>query len=595
MVKRGLQVWLPVIGPLLLLLVCRPRVEAQKKDNARVMGLVELYGISASIIYGEEDELAANLLLELLKPHLTDIKTLPAKGSKARRDDLIIYVGSFDKNPPSAKAFKSLGYSLNWDALTEGSFLLKTFRKEGKTIIFVTGKDWLGTLYAVQDLKNYYLRIEMGRVLLNELNLAERAQLKYRLFRVLNSPTNWKTAEPSSSSNAEVAGSPKPDSSFGQLKAIVDYMSARRLNGLTLWGFPGGPDGGVAGAQGFCRYANERGVRVLPRIGLTGSEGLFSEGDHAFNLRTWAKAHPELCAVDKSGAFRAGMLCPEKIQNRQRYREGLQWLFQNVRVGGVSLELEPFFVCHSEDCKQARKTMGGSDPDYSKDLARFAAFVAEEVHKLDPKAWIIYASGTGFDVDSIQTSAAGAMPLGQPAAFPPEFVQKIPEFAVVQWELAPMLKAGIWPSPFKASGKHSIGLLSFGGGPMATRPEIYWRRMEDVTHHTISSNLEGLATSGERAPDNPATELNYLIFSELAFNPAADLDEFFRFKLSRFYGGEDAARRLSKILQLLENETGMLAANYEEALRLAKEGVALSDRNGKERWTRLIEYIQALK
>jgi hypothetical protein len=130
---------------------------------------------------------------------------------------------------------------------------------------------------------------------------------------------------------------------------------------------------------------------------------------------------------------------------------------------------------------------------------------------------------------------------------------------------------------------------------MATRPEIYWRRMEDVTHHTISSNLEGLATSGERAPDNPATELNYLIFSELAFNPAADLDEFFRFKLSRFYGGEDAARRLSKILQLLENETGMLAANYEEALRLAKEGVALSDRNGKERWTRLIEYIQALK
>ena len=119
--------------------------------------------------------------------------------------------------------------------------------------------------------------------------------------------------------------------------------------------------------------------------------------------------------------------------------------------------------------------------------------------------------------------------------------------------------------------------------------------MEDVTHHTISSNLEGLATPGERAPDNPATELNYLIFSELAFNPAADLDEFFRFKISRLYGGEDAARRLSKILQLLEDETGMLASNHEEALRLAKQAAALSDRNGKERWTRLIEYIQSLK
>ena len=203
MSRHGLRVGPTVTGLFLILFVGRPGVEAQKKDNARVMGLVELYGISASIIYGEEDEFAANLLLEFLKPHLAGIKTFPAKGSKARRDDLVIYVGSFDKNIPSAKAFKSLGYSLNWDALTEGSFLLKTFRKEGKTTIFVTGKDWLGTLYAAHDLKNYYLRIEMGRVLLNELNLAERAQLKYRWFRLSSNPVNWQTLEAGASLNAE--------------------------------------------------------------------------------------------------------------------------------------------------------------------------------------------------------------------------------------------------------------------------------------------------------------------------------------------------------------------------------------------------------
>jgi hypothetical protein len=39
----------------------------------------------------------------------------------------------------------------------------------------------------------------------------------------------------------------------------------------------------------------------------------------------------------------------------------------------------------------------------------------------------------------------------------------------------------------------------------------------------------------------------------------------------------------------------MLASNYDEALGLAKQTAAVSDRNGKERWTRLIEYIQALK
>lgn len=598
MMKGVLQTHLKLIAQAALLIwfTSAPLIAAQKgapkKEAGRVMGLLELYGISASIIYGEEDEFAANLLLEFLKPHLTGIKTIPARGTKARNDDLVIYVGSFDKNSPGAKTFKSLGYSLNWDALTEGSFLLKTFRKEGKTTIFVTGKDWLGTLYATQDLKNYYLRIEMGRVLLNELNLAERAQLKYRWFRVLNRSANWQTVDTDSSSGAD---SLKPDTYQGHFKSIVDYMSARRLNGLTLWGFPGGQEGSFVTAQELCTYALQRGVRILPRIGLTGSEGLFSEGSHAFNLDAWAKAHPELCAVNKDGSFRAGTLCPEKMENRQRYRDGLQWLFQNFRVGGVSLELEPFFVCYSEDCKKARQTMGGSDPEYSKDLARFAGFVSDEVRKLDPKAWVAYTTGTGFDVESIQTSAAGSMPPGERAAFPPEYIRRIPEFALAQWELVPMVKAGIWPSPFKASGKHGLGLLRWGAEPTSTVQEIYWKRMEEITHHTIASNLEGLVTDAQRLPDNPAADLNYLIFSELAFNPAANLDEFFRFKLSRLYGGEEASRRLSKILALLEDETGMLPANYDEALRLAKQSAELSDRNGKERWARLVQYVQSLK
>ncbi|MCI0621391.1 MAG: hypothetical protein L0387_06940 [Acidobacteria bacterium] len=588
---------------LILLALAAPLLLAQKKENARVMGLVELYGITASIVYGEEDEFAANLLLEFLKPHLKGIKTIPAKGSKPRNDDLVIYVGNFEANPPSAKTFKSLGYSLNWDALTEGSFLLKTFRKEGKTTVFVTGKDRLGTLYATHDLKNYYLRVEMGRVLLNELNLAERAQLKYRWFRNWDYRTNWELAGAGSGSGSESADPAKPDpyrntpdAYLRDLKKTVDVMSERRLNGLTLWGFLRDSHGGVAAAQELCRYAAERGVRILPGIGVTGYGGIFSEGDHAFNFNAWTKAHPELRAVDRAGNFLDGTLCLEKPQNRQWYREGLQWLYQNFRIGGISLELGPSFVCHSEDCKKARQAMGGNDPDYSKDLARLTGFVAEEVRKLDPKSWVSYLTGTGFDVESIQTSARGAMPVGQgAAAFPPEFIQRIPEFALAQWELEPMLKAGSWPSPFKAPGKHGLGLLRWGTAAAKSQHELYWKRVEAVAHQAISSNLEGLAMYGELSPDRPNIELSYLIFSELAFNPAADLDEFFRFRVSRLYGGEEPARRLMKIVQLLEDETGMLPANYDEALRLARQAAEVSDRSGKERWNRLIQYVEKLK
>src|SRR5438093_1102560 len=137
------------IGALILLWV--GTTFSQEKNNGQVMGLVELYGSSAIILYGEEDKYAAELLLAALQPNLRNVKVAPAKGQKLSKEDLVVYVGSFKSNPLAQHAFKSLGYSLKWEAMTDGSFLLKTFRKSGKTTIFATGKDRSGTLYAIND------------------------------------------------------------------------------------------------------------------------------------------------------------------------------------------------------------------------------------------------------------------------------------------------------------------------------------------------------------------------------------------------------------------------------------------------------------
>jgi hypothetical protein len=579
------------------------RQGSQNKENSRVMGLVELYGVTSSIMYGEEDEFAANVLLDFLKPHLKSIKTVPAKDNKPRRDDLVIYVGSFQSNLAGAKTFKSLGYSLNWETLTEGSFMLKTFRKEGKTTVFVTGKDKLGTLYAAYDLKNYYLRVEMGRVLLNELNLVERAHLKYRWFRNWDNRTNWDLSDGDHPLMTELAVAARPnpylsspEAYLRDLKKAVDFMSEHRLNGLLLWGFLRDSHGGVPVAQELCQYALERGVRILPGIGLGGFGGFFYEGDHPYNLATWVKAQPELRAVDEKGNFRDHTLCPEKPENRQWYREGLQWLYQNFRIGGINLETGGFFVCCCADCKKARQAMGGNDPEHFKDMARMVTFIAEEAKKLDPNTWISYSPLTGFDLESIKSPSGPDAPGWQESVpYPPEFIHRIPEFAICQWDLTPMLRNRVWPSPFKAPAKHDSGFLRWGNVATKTGGDLYWKRLEEVTDHAISSNLEGLTIYGELSPENPNVELNYLRFSEFAFNPAADLEEFFRFKLSRLYGGEEAAKKLMKILDLIENETGLLTANADEAIILARQGVESSERSSKERWERLTRYLEGLK
>jgi hypothetical protein len=492
---------------------------------------------------------------------------------------------------------------LKWESLSEESFVLKTFRKEGKTTIFVAGKNRLGTLYAAQDLKNYYLRVEMGRVLLNELNLVERAQLKHRWFRIWDSRANWDLTDSDHQFAQDWAGptltQPYLNSSGAYLrdmKKTVDFMSEHRLNGLVIWGFLRDAHGGVAAAQELCTYAQERGVRIMPGIGLSGYGGFFYDGNHQFNMAAWTKAHPELRAIDEKGNYRDQTICPEKPPNRQWLQEGLRWMYQNFRIGGISLDPGEFFVCYCNDCKKARVAQGGSDADFFKDAARVVTFMTAEAQKLDPKTWVAYETHTGFDFESIQgASPAGSSVHAATRPYPPEFVQHVPEFAVCQWDLTRMLKERAWPSPFKSPAKHGMGLLTWGSAPGNSGKELFWKRMEEVTHHAYSSNLEGLAMYGELSPENPNIELNYLMFSELAFNPASELPAFFRFKIARLYGGEEPAKKLMKVLDLLEDETGMLSSNVDEASRLARTAAEQSDRSGKERWTKLVSYIDGLK
>ncbi len=583
-------------GIIVLFILCSPFVlnAAQRGENPRVSGLVEIYGLSSSIVYGEEDSFAANLLLDFLKPHLKSMKAVPVKGDKPRKDDLVIYVGSFKSNPMSREAFQSLGYHFNWEALPEGSFLLKTFRKAGRTTIFVTGKDSTGTLYAANDLKTYYLHLDLGRDFLNELQLVERAQLKYRWVRNWDSLPDWNMTHASRADKSL----DNPDTRMSDLKGTIDFMSEHRLNGLISGRFPQDLSGGIAAAQEICRYAMERGVRILPRITLAKHRGFFYAGDDKFNIAAWTKAHPELRAVDRQGGFRDFTLCPEKPENRAWLREGLQWLYQNFKIGGISLELGDLFVCFSEDCKTARSSMGGNDPDYYKDMARIVKFVAEEAHQLDPNSWISYFTGTGFDFDSVKdlvsAPASSAESVVSPS-FPPEFIKTIPEYAICQWDLTSMVKNKAWPSPFKASAKHNVGVLRFGGVSAGSKNELYFKRIEEITHHAISSNLEGLGIDGEASLEQPSPELGYLAFSALSFNPAADMNEFFRFKVSRLYGGEAPAKKLLQILDLLEDEKGITLNNLPEALRLATDGLGLANRDGKERWTRLIHYLEKVR
>jgi hypothetical protein len=67
---------------------------------------------------------------------------------------------------------------------------------------------------------------------------------------------------------------------------------------------------------------------------------------------------------------------------------------------------------------------------------------------------------------------------------------------------------------------------------------------------------------------------------------------FIKTKLSWLYGGLEAVQPLSKLLGLLEDENGMQPQNKSKALEVARQALESVRGSDKERWRRLITYLE---
>ncbi len=581
------------------------QVSRHRPPPSGVKGLVELYGITSVIIQrGDEDEFAAEILRSAFQPRFKTVKVLKAGERKPGSAPLVIYVGSFSSNVPASRVFKDSGFSMKWDLLSEGSYLLMTWRKPGTTAIFVTGKDRLGTIYAANDLRNYYFRLGPGRVLLNELNLVEQARLKYR-WVYYTGPQVQATAGDQRIGET-VANPPMgnaTENGLESLRLLVDRLSAARVNGLLVRGLLEMAGGNTAEVAEFCRLSIERGVPTIPVVTVGGGKGFVSLPGHQFNLISRAQAHPELRAIGVDGKPMDRTLCPSRPENQEWYREGVKWWHANFKVGGLHLDAGPLVLCYCANCRNARLGMKGKDSDYYRELARMVGLVGSAARDLDSSYWISYTTHIGFDPTlfppafNTKPSPYRKFPVLVPreASFPTDLPRGVPEDSIAVWDLYSMVERHGWPSPFKAPARHNLGQLGWLGDKSGDWHQLYFKRIQEITRHAISSNLEGLIMPADTVASLPIPEINLLAFGEFAYNPAADPSSFLKIKLSGLYGSSEGVRELSQILDLLESENGMQPQNKNEALNLARQVSDNAQGIEKEHWQGLITSLENWK
>ena len=529
------------------------------------------------IVRGAQDEYAAKRLQHWLVEQTGVEVGVTAVDKAPARADCVVVMGTIASNPLLRRIANALSMDVSAKTLTGQGYMMRTARHEGRDWVILAGGGPDGTRYAVADLINWRLERDGAGVRLPHVDTKQIPRFRYRWFWNWDHRMDWGGA----GCIGSVMGgggtfSKEPEAFLADFKRCVDYTADHKFNGLIIWGFLRDTHGGVEASQELCRYARERGVRILPGVGTSGYAGYYFEGNHPYNAHTWLAEHPELRAIDENGKPKNAP-CPSKKANQEWLDDGAQWLFNTFDISGVNLEMGDFFVCHCDDCKKARAAIPSDEPDYYKDMAISHSVTLRKMRALAPDAWLSYATYTGYTAEMMHE--------------PPRFLSIIPEDAVCQWTLTGMARN--WPADVRPMARHNLGYLHWCNRSTHTEDDFYLERVRAICRQADAAGFEGLDTYGELSPERPNVELFYLAWEAFLWDPEMTIEEFAKERLARLYGGEGPARKLLELLPLVQTQKKReVPENLLRALELAKAARAEATPNGQPRWDRLVAYLE---
>lgn len=283
-------------------------------------------------------------------------------------------------------------------------------------------------------------------------------------------------------------------------KRLIDYCATTGIHGVVIWGFLRDAHGGVAAAKELCSYAADRGVSILPGVGLCAYGGYYFEGDHRFNLQTYLREHPD--RVSKAAEERGGrevtpVLDPSLEANQTWWKDGLEWMLETFQVAGFDYEMGDFMVNSSPGAVQARAAMGFEADGNIMDAVVATQDLMQRAYALRPDGIFINCTYRGFH-----------QLRGFPAA---AYVQATHPKTVWEYTLAGMVRDPRFPDGFKGMTPHrKYGYLHWFNSSTKTMDRDYTADIARVFAGLRALDFEFAGTYGEiSARDNPVADGNY--------------------------------------------------------------------------------------
>lgn len=309
----------------------------------------------------------------------------------------------------------------------------------------------------------------------------------------------------------------RPESYLIGFKRLVDYCARIGVCGFTLWGFLRDAHGGVRAAKELCQYAADRGVAVLPGVGLCSYGGYYYEGEHPFNLSTYLKKYPERAsqaAEQGSGRLVGPVLDPSLDANRTWWRDGLEWMLETFSIGGVDYEMGDFIVNPSPGAVAARAALGFEADDNIKDIVVATRELMKYAVRSKPDGLFINCTYRGYH---------------QFAGFPRmDYASALPLETIWEYTLSRMVRRPEFPEGFAGAPDHrKYGYLHWFNASTKTMETDYVPEIARVFPALHQLGFEFAGTYGEiSAINTPIADGNYRAQVAWGNDPNTPLGDF---------------------------------------------------------------------
>ena len=298
-------------------------------------------------------------------------------------------------------------------------------------------------------------------------------------------------------------------------KRATDAAGKYGVEGIVIWGFLRDRHGGIDAAREVVEYAGNKGVAVLPGVGIDDYGGVYYQGDSPYSLDTYIRAHPEAQARNEDGTPQVHRwpptdtdarlkACPSDERVVEFYCTSLAWLVETFGLEGFQIEQGDSGVCFCERCRARDRRIMTLDHDDKprislEDAAVRIPAVVEAVLPQRGDCTIITETYSGLLPRQIEQMAP--------------FVEKYPDDFYISWQLYDGVGRFKVDDESRSPSPHGCAALRTNndrsGGEVDDRENI--GRALDLSR---KAGLDMTYIYGEYADDRAVTRGNYDAWSE---------------------------------------------------------------------------------